>query len=130
MGAVSPAFLIDTNVLLLSVLNPARLSAADRVVLEDGEVALVVSAASAWEIATKWRIGKLPDLPTDLQPGALAQTVRGFGLDWLAIDAQDASVAGALPFRHRDPFDRMIYAQAMRRAWPVLSVDPWIRNPS
>ena len=81
----------------------------------------MVSAASAWEVATKHRLGKLPGF------GAIADIVAGGiasqGFDELAITVRDAERAGRLPGPHRDPFDRMLIAQAMANDLVVVSVD-------
>ena len=80
-----------------------------------------VSAASAWEIATKHRIGKLP------QAEAVALDVTGCiagqGFEELAITVDDAERAGRLPGLHRDPFDRVLIAQALVRNLAIVSVD-------
>ena len=82
---------------------------------------IFVSAASAWEIATKYRLGKLPGgeaLAVDV-----AGTIRRQGFEELAISIADAERAGRLPGPHRDPFDRMLIAQALARDLPVVSMD-------
>ena len=82
---------------------------------------IFVSAASAWEIATKYRLGKLPGgeaLAVDV-----AGTIRRQGFEELAISVADAERAGRLPGPHRDPFDRMLIAQALARDLPVVSTD-------
>ena len=82
---------------------------------------IFVSAASAWEIATKYRLGKLPGgeaLAVDV-----AGTIRRQGFEELAISIADAERAGRLPGPHRDPFDRMLIAQALARDLPVVSTD-------
>ena len=79
----------------------------------------MVSAASVWEIATKHRIGKLPDaeaLTLDIT-GAIA----GQNFAELPITVEDAARAGALPGPHRDPFDRMLIAQALARNLVLIS---------
>ncbi len=92
-----------------------------RSTIEDDANTILVSAASAWEIATKFRLGKLP------RAGAVALDVNGClasqGFRALSITVDDAERAGRLPGPHRDPFDRMIAAQALARDIPVVSVD-------
>ena len=84
---------------------------------ESNEV--LVSAASAWEIATKHRLGKLPEA------GPIATDVAGVIADQdfaaLAITLEDAARAGALPGPHRDPFDRMLIAQSLSRNLVLVS---------
>jgi PIN domain nuclease of toxin-antitoxin system len=90
--------------------NPL-LSASARAAIDDDEADVLVSAVSAWEIATKHRLGKLPaaaPIVTDIA-GAIAR--EGFAP--LALTVLHAQTAGALPGHHRDPFDRMLIAQAM-----------------
>ena len=83
---------------------------------------MLVSAASAWEIAIKHRLGKLPGAE------ALALDVAGEiahqGFQELAIIVADAARAGALPGHHRDPFDRMLIAQAQARNLVLISNEP------
>ena len=83
---------------------------------------IVVSAASAWEIATKFRIGKLPEC--EAVAIDVAGHIAGQGFVELAIGVADAERAGRLPGPHRDPFDRMLAAQALAREYPLVSVDP------
>lgn len=114
--------LLDTHVLLWAVLEPQKLSPSQREALENSDVQLLVSAASAWEIATKWRLGKLS------QAGAVVHNYRQV-LDRLAatdlpISGDVARQAGLLPVEHRDPFDRLLAAQAMAGDLLLASSDP------
>ncbi len=79
-----------------------------------------MSAASAWEIATKQRLGKLPgaEAMTDI-----AGDIAGQGFEELPIEVSDAERAGRLPGPHRDPFDRMLIAQALTRDLTIVSID-------
>lgn len=72
-----------------------------------------VSAASAWEIATEVRLGKMAPIP-GLTGGSYARNVRAQGFHLTAVSVDDAQLAGELPILHRDPFDRMLLAQAHR----------------
>ena len=114
--------LLDTPAFLWWIADSDRLSKPARSVIEDEVNDIAVSAASAWEIATKFRIGKLPDCEV------LALDVSGHitrqGFTEFEIGVADAERAGRLPGPHRDPFDRMLAAQALRRELPVVSVDP------
>ena len=114
--------LLDTHALLWAVLDPARLGREAASFLRDESNRIYVSAASAWEIATKVRLGKLPEAVTfeeDFE--RLVTEVAGYKL--LPIDTQLALRAGRLVGDHGDPFDRMIAAQALAMDVPVLSLD-------
>jgi PIN domain nuclease of toxin-antitoxin system len=102
--------LLDTHALIWWLAGDPLLSASAKAAVVDPDNEVFVSAASAWEIATKYRIGKLP------QAGALAVNVLGAlasqGFLDLPITVQHGQAAGSLPGPHRDPFDRMLIAQA------------------
>ncbi|MDD9990645.1 MAG: type II toxin-antitoxin system VapC family toxin [Rhodospirillales bacterium] len=113
--------LLDTHALLWWVEDSPHLSASARKVVADEANEILVSAASAWEIATKYRLGKLPEaeaVATDVV-GCIADE----GFEALAISVADAERAGRLPGIHRDPFDRMIIAQALGHDLAIVSVD-------
>ncbi len=113
--------LLDTHVLLWAALAPASLSPDTAAIVADEANIVVVSAASAWEIATKVRLGKLPGAETFEREFLDVLDDAGYSL--LAIDLEDALRAGRLPGVHRDPFDRMLVAQALGRDLPLLSND-------
>jgi PIN domain nuclease of toxin-antitoxin system len=114
--------LVDTHALLWWGLDEPKLSRRARALLEDPDSELHVSAASAWEIATKYRLGRLPDavgrLAVDM-PGWFAR----IGVNELPISVAHAQRAGALEGMHGDPFDRMIAAQSLVEEIPVLGRD-------
>ncbi len=114
--------LLDTHAFLWWLADSGRLSQAAHNVIAEPSSDVLVSAASAWEIATKFRIGKLPDC------GAVALDVAGHiakqDFSALAVSVADAESAGRLSGPHRDPFDRMLAAQALARDLPIVSVDP------
>jgi PIN domain nuclease of toxin-antitoxin system len=113
--------LLDTHALLWWLDGDQRLSRKARRAIGDTGNAVLVSAASAWEITTKARLGKLPgalDVAADV---AGAATSQGFsGLDITLVHAQRA---GRLPGEHRDPFDRMLIAQAQLEGLAAVSDD-------
>ena len=113
--------LLDTHAFLWWIADSGRLSAAARHVIADETNDIVVSAASAWEISTKHRIGKLPGAEPVALDVAGAISAQGFG--HLPISVVDAERAGRLPGPHRDPFDRMLVAQAQARDLAVVSAD-------
>ena len=118
--------LLDTHALLWWLAEPDRLSPAVHAAIADARVPVYVSAASGWEIATKVRLGKLPaacELLDDL-PQLLA--AQGFTL--LPITLQHGLHAGSYPMPHRDPFDRLLAAQAELAQLTLVSVDPALQT--
>ncbi len=111
--------LLDTHALLWWLAGDKQMSATGRWIIEDEESAVFVSAASAWEVSTKHRLGKLPragPLATDF-----AGVVAAQGFLELPIGIEDGQHAGQLPGGHRDPFDRMLIAQAKRHDLALIS---------
>jgi PIN domain nuclease of toxin-antitoxin system len=113
--------LLDTHTLLWATLSPASLSRQASSIIADGVNVILVSTASAWEIATKVRLGKLPGAET-LEREFL-DVMEDAGYTLLPIDVESALRAGRLASEHRDPFDRMIAAQALASDIPILSTD-------
>ena len=111
--------LLDTHIFMWWLADDAKLSKAHRAAIAGAEH-LFVSAASYWEIATKHRIGKLPDGPLYLLSGDELDRV---GIETIAVDAEDAKAAGLLGWAHRDPFDRVLVCQATRRGLRLLTSD-------
>jgi PIN domain nuclease of toxin-antitoxin system len=102
--------LLDTHALLWWLEGSRRLSKRAREAIANEASEIFVSAATAWEIATKVRIGKLPSA-TSLPP-ILVRVLREQRFASLAISVDHGTRAGSLPGTHRDPFDRMLIAQA------------------
>ncbi|MDN5851706.1 MAG: type II toxin-antitoxin system VapC family toxin [Actinomycetia bacterium] len=123
LGADIPsrAVLLDTCALLDLSVDPLKIKADVRDSLSDLSTTVVVSAASAWEIAIKVRQGKLPG--GEHLTAAWGQSLIDLKADPLDIDADDAIRAGTLRWAHRDPFDRMLVAQAIRHNLPVVTSD-------
>ena len=109
--------LLDTHALLWSVGDEDRLSPATHEMLSTGVVPAYVSAASIWEIAIKRASGKL-DAPEDLLDKVAAARFIELGITFA-----HATIAGALPPHHRDPFDRMIVAQAQSEGFTIVTRD-------
>lgn len=116
-----PSYLVDTHVVLWAVLNPDRISGRVSKLLMSESALLVVSTATVWEIATKVRLGKLPGAES------LEQNLLGWlenaGYSVAPLTPSVALRAGRLRGEHKDPFDRMIAAQALEADIPILSID-------
>ena len=113
-------YLLDTQAFLWFDLGDARMPAAARAVVEHANT-VFVSAASAWEIYTKHRIGKLPE--ADLLVADLAGFVARRGFRELPVTFADGATAGAFTQAHKDPFDRMIAAQSINHGLMLVSSD-------
>lgn len=111
--------LLDTHVLLWAALDSGKLSAKARSLLESFSTEVMVSAASAWEIATKVRIGKLPGAAAF--SAELPARLERLGFEPLAVSLEHGQRAGSLPGPHRDPFDRMLIAQAQADNLALIS---------
>lgn len=113
--------LLDTHVWLWSLSEPHRLSASTRDLLIDPKNELLLSAASAWEIAIKFALGRLPlpEPPTKFVPNRMAaQRIAP-----LPVTHAHALAVAELPPHHADPFDRMLIAQAQSEHCPLMSAD-------
>ena len=113
--------LLDTNVLLWATLAPWSLSRTATAAITDASNTVLVSAASAWEIATKVRIGKLAGAEKLERDFALYMTDAGYIM--LPIEVDVALRGGRLVGKHRDPFDRIIVAHALMLDIAVVSSD-------
>jgi PIN domain nuclease of toxin-antitoxin system len=109
--------LLDSHVLLWWAADDPRLGTAARLEINAPRNEIYISAATVWELAIKAVAGRL-DLPTDLAARALREGVRP-----LPIDLEHAADAAALPGHHRDPFDRMLVAQARRESMTLVTAD-------
>jgi PIN domain nuclease of toxin-antitoxin system len=114
-------YLLDTNALLWWLTDSEKLSKRARQVVSKPDHALYVSAATGWELATKVRVGKLEEARPLLQD-LRARLAREY-IDVLPIDMSAALLAGSMVHAHRDPFDRMIAAQATTEKMAVVSSD-------
>jgi PIN domain nuclease of toxin-antitoxin system len=110
--------LLDTHVWLWWLSDPERLGQATRTAISTRENLVAVSAASIWEVAIKRTRGKL-----DFDGDPVAAVAEG-GFEPLGIALGHAAAAGALPPHHRDPFDRMLIAQAQIEGLTVVTRDP------
>jgi PIN domain nuclease of toxin-antitoxin system len=112
-----PSFLIDTHVLLWLDDASARLSEHILGLLRDPRHTVYCSAASLWEIAIKQSLNKLE------VKGALPAMLERYGITELPVTARYAELTRTLPMHHRDPFDRMLVAQAMAENLVLVSAD-------
>ena len=112
--------LLDTHVFLWLLTEPERLGEHLRTV-ENPANGVLLSAASSWEIALKVRLGRLelPDDPTRYVPDRM----RAIGAEPLAVEHAHALEVAALPPLHRDPFDRLLVAQARHLGLTILTAD-------
>ena len=114
-----PTLLLDTHAFLWFVSGSKHLSARARSAIEHPDATRYVSAASAWELAIKRQQGKLPE-SARFTP-SLSAYLRRRGFTELPISAAHAEAAGALPLHHRDPFDRLLIAQARLEALELVT---------
>jgi PIN domain nuclease of toxin-antitoxin system len=114
--------LLDTQCWLWMTLAPERFSPQARALVEARANTLYLSAASAWEIAIKHALGKLhlPEPPVRYVPARL----EALGVQPLPIEHQHALHVATLPQHHRDPFDRLLVAQAQLSDLSILTADP------
>lgn len=115
------SYLIDTHILLWWLFDDPKLSNQCRDIIRNPDCRIIVSSATAWEIATKYRIGKLPE--AEQLVTEYSQILHQAKFIELAITTAHALRAGSLPIEHRDPFDRMILAQAELENLPVITYD-------
>jgi len=118
--------LLDTECWLWSLTDPDRLNDRAQSLITEPENTLYLSAASSWEIAIKYRLGKLP-LPEPPQI-YVPSRMQAQGIESLAIEHVHALRVATLPLYHRDPFDRLLIAQAQVEGWLLLTADPLIRK--
>jgi PIN domain nuclease of toxin-antitoxin system len=112
--------LLDTHTLLWLVSTPSDVDASALAVIADPDTNVWVTAASAWEIAIKTRLGRLDG---EALLSAWADIMADMSTTELPIESPDAILAGRLPWEHKDPFDRVIVAQALRRNLTIATRD-------
>jgi PIN domain nuclease of toxin-antitoxin system len=115
-------FLLDTHALLWWLTDDPKLSPAAKAVIVDEANVILISAASAWEIATKHRLGKL-----DIAADAVArfnELIEADGFEHLPVTYLHALKAAGYEIDHRDPFDRILAAQSALESAALISCDP------
>jgi PIN domain nuclease of toxin-antitoxin system len=119
-------YLLDTHVLLWLLSDPAKVDASVRRRIANRDRSVLVSAASALEVATKWRLGKLPagEVLIDGWDDRLSE----LGCEELAVTSRHALIAGSLSWSHRDPFDRLLVAQALTTNATLVTSDQRIKG--
>ena len=113
--------LLDTHAFLWFFTNDPQLSATARAIIADPSNEVLVSPASYWEVAIKVSIGKYPMTVPFEQFWTVGIDGNGFAI--LPVTIAHAAVLSSLPMHHKDPFDRMIVAQALSETIPVVSID-------
>jgi PIN domain nuclease of toxin-antitoxin system len=117
--------LLDTHLLLWAAGTPERLSDATRTLLEDPRNALFYSAASLWEVAIKRSLGRAD---FRVEPRVLRRGLRDNGYAELPITGEHAVACEGLPPIHRDPFDRILVAQALTEGITLLTTDSMVAS--
>ena len=114
-------YLLDTHTFLWCLLDPSKIPSRVRGLITNRNHQVLVSSVSAWEIATKFRLGRLPlakEVATDI-----AGWVSRLGFAELPVTIMHAQLAGSFPQAHRDPFDRMLAAQSVVEHLPIVGCD-------
>jgi len=113
--------LLDTHIFLWWLFDDPKLSQTLRVIIGDPIQPVFVSSASVWEISTKFRLGKLPEAASVARN--VPRWIEQAGFNALPITPEHAQLAGSWDHQHRDPFDRMLVAQAKIEKIPLATVD-------
>ncbi len=120
MSMASRKCLLDTNILLTALIQPEKLSPEARSWLEDPHVQVYFSAASIWEIAIKCSLGR-EDF--DFKPEDIHALALETGFEELSVASNQCYGVASLPWLHRDPFDRLLVAQAQTLPAYLLTTD-------
>ena len=115
------SYLLDTHALLWALTDPSQLGAEAHRIIAERSSQLVVSAATAWEIGTKQRLGKLPQ--ADALVGGCPRHRDRLGVIRLPVTEEHSLLDGRLVWSQRDPFDRMLAAQAMLESLTLVTND-------
>ena len=114
--------LLDTNILIWAWTRSHRLRQSIRAALADPDSDVFFSAASIWEVAIKYGLGRAD---FDLSPAKLHAGAMDMGFAEIPVRAAVTSMAATLPNHHRDPFDRLLIAQSMVDGLTLFTSDPW-----
>jgi len=118
--------LLDTHIAIWLMNCQEKLSAESKAILLDGTHLLYISIVSAWEVAIKTSLGKLPEFNGGVR--AFMAKVEGMPIEWLPIAPRYIEIVETLPFIHRDPFDRLLVATAMTEGMTILTADENIQQ--
>ena len=118
--------LFDSHAFVWFLAGDKRFSHRAREVVTAEDTVVCVSAVTAWEIANKVRLGKWPE--AESLAVSLSDVIAEHGFEPIAITVEQARVAGFLASAHRDPFDRMLAAQAQIEGIPLVTADPAFRS--
>lgn len=116
-------YLLDTHTLAWAITQPDQLSQSALELLQDPLNPLVVSPVSVWEMSTKHKLGKWPEVALFTDEALYTGFLNPLGADELPINSRHARLAGQLASAHKDPFDRLLAAQAVLEGIPILSKD-------
>jgi len=119
--------LLDTHILIWALGEPKRLPKEVRAALESPANEVLFSAASIWEIAIKAQIGRVN---FDVSPAEITQAALDSGFVELSVRAEHGAMVSGLPLHHRDPFDRLLVAQAMAEPCRLITADAILGNYS
>jgi PIN domain nuclease of toxin-antitoxin system len=119
-------YLLDTHTLLWWLFDAPELSPLARGLLAESQHTILVSSASAWEIATKFRLGRLPAAEPLVQD--FSKWITRAGFSEIAVTSAHAVRAGMFSHPHRDPFDRMLCAQSAIENAPLITTDNVMRE--
>jgi len=116
------SILLDTHIFIWAAGESSRLKPSVKEILSDPGQQIFLSSVTAFEVAVKWSLGKLklPKPPADLIEDFLAES----GVSQLALTIRDANTVADLPFHHKDPFDRLLVAQARTNGLRLMTADP------
>lgn len=113
--------LLDTHVALWAITDNSKLSQKARELIQSPKATIWISAASVWEIAIKYALGR-GDIPVSSQDAV--SYFRESGYRFLAVEAEHAMAVGGLAAHHQDPFDRILVAQALIEPMRLMTHDP------
>ena len=123
-------YLIDSHIFLWAVESPKKLSAAEQSFLTDPRHDIAVSVASLWELSIKISIGRLAisRQARSIPPDHFGRSASDVGVRILSVEAHDAEYVRQLPWIHKDPFDRLIIAQALSGGRMIITRDGIFAN--